>query len=969
MSDNADNNIDGQVNKVGETTPNIAIVGIGASAGGLESIEMFLGAMQGSPGATFVIVQHLSPDFKSYMPEILSKRTELAVKTAEDKQVLKPNTIYLIPPNKNMVYEDEHLILSDIKKGLHPNKPIDIFFASLAEQCGPDVTGVVFSGTGSDGAIGCKKIYEAGGKVFVESSSSAAFDGMPNAVIATNAYTAVGTPAEIVEFLFPGPEVVLPPGSVLSQLFNAIKKQYGVDFTKYKLATIQRRLEKHVYEGNYKTLDDYWAFIKDSATELSRLYYELLIGVTEFFRDRDAFTLFQKQLDLQVLNKEEGGTLRIWVVGCATGEEAYSVAMVMEETLAKANKRLDYKIFVTDIDDNSLQVAAEGVYPEEKVKDRVPGELIERYFSRVGRHFHVKNILRSRMVFARHNAMSDAPFTRLDVVCCRNMLIYLEEEAQKRVLSVFYFSLLPSGILFLGPSESLGRYASGYRPIDGKWKLYTKTEYIPEFPKFYSEMPARSGVKVVPKTLRGDKMNTALEVLELERAYQALAENCLPPSMLINDHLDIHHIFGAVPPFTVPRSGRYSQNLRSLCEDDFCSTILVAIGRARATGEAIEFKGVKTRDLTLDVRVIELKENVSKLTRYYLLVAQETDFQVPVATTQVISQDAAELKRVGLLEEELQRTRQTLQSTIEELETTNEELQSTNEELLASNEELQSTNEELQSVNEELYSVNSEYQSKILEMTKLSLDEENLFKSIDIGTIFLDREQNIRKFSPAAARLFNLMERDVGRPFEHLSHKFVNIDLEDLLSRVIDQRKSMDVEAVSRSEREYLIKFNLYEDEHRIFDGVVISLLDITELKLAQKEQQDASMLSQRMIDNNPMGIHQWELNTEGKLIFKGGNVAANNILGFDHKLIIGKSLEEAFPSLRGTALAKQCLTVAQEGGSFVEENHRYEDKKVKSRFFSTYFQASPGVLVSIFQEAQSSAEKAAPEAEVEAGE
>ena len=839
-------------NKPAQPAISFPIIGIGASAGGLESLEAFFQALSDNPGAAFVVIQHLSPDFKSYMPELLRKKTSLAICTAEDEHRLVPNTIYLIPPSKNLAIQNQRLHLSDIQPDQVPNKPIDLFFHSLATSGEDDIVAVVLSGTGSDGALGVGEVYSAGGRVFIETAASAAFDGMPNAAIATRAYTGTGTPTEIAQRIFNPPEAaeddaeltqkVSQSQLIFSRIFAAIEESYGVDFSEYKKNTIERRIDKRIFERDISDLSDYWELIQNNPSELQDLYYDLLIGVTEFFRDKEAFTVLREQIALKIKNKESGDTFRVWIPGCASGEEVYSIAILIDEECVKANKKIECKIFATDIDDHVLSTAAAGCYAHDKVAN-IPASMLAKYFSEEGSsHFKIINDIRSRIVFAKHNVVADAPFTKLDLISCRNMLIYLDTEAQKRVLSLFYFSLLTEGLMFLGPSESLGKYKTGYESIHNKWKLFLKTAQAPDYVTLNSNtrkssFPAIVSAKGVAQS-QAKAVNISMLNAEIERAHIALAESYLPPSLLIDEKLMIHHIYGELPDIVMVKSGKFSQNLRSLCHESLCSAVSIAVLEAKKQSKNIEYTNFKlveheaVKQINFKVAPLRIKAAMENA-RYYLLVVDDIESSPLAKADDFVTHDASELKQLALLEEELTVTRQALQSNIEELATANEELQSANEELMAANEELQSTNEELQSVNEELYSVNAEHQQKITELTELSVDEENLLKSTDIGTLFLDRFYRIRKFTPVAASLFNLLPQDIGRPFSHLTHHFTDVDFEEQLQQVSERTSRKIIEA-SDGRATYQIRFNAYINQHKQFDGVVISLIDTSALKQAQ---------------------------------------------------------------------------------------------------------------------------------------
>ncbi|MFK8054256.1 MAG: CheR family methyltransferase [Woeseiaceae bacterium] len=841
------------------------VIGVGASAGGLESIEKFFGGINNRCGAAFIVIQHLSPDFKSFMPEILSKKTTLQVMTAADGMHVQPNIIYLLPPRMNLVIEGSVLRLSSIERTRVPNKPIDLFFSSLARDAGERATAVVLSGTGSDGALGVRSILDAGGKVYVESLSSAKFDGMPSAVLATGVYDGEGTPYEIASEIFGVVADDADPSKIILKkelagsherlrIFKAIEDRYGVDFARYKIATVNRRIDRRMTELNVRTIEDYWLHIQEDPQEVTTLYYEMLIGVTEFFRDPEAFELLKTQIANIVESKDSGDEVRVWSAGCASGEEIYSLAILFSEEINKSGKKLNLKVFATDIDDEILGRAATGVYVKEQLKS-VPDAWRSKYFSKYSGAYKVVPPLRSKVVFARHNVMNDPPFTKLDMITCRNLLIYLDNETQKQVLSLFYFSLKANGVLFLGPSESLGKYEAGYDAVDSKWKIFTKSERsLPrgamggDKQRQEREFP----VLVHPDGARSQSAGLAARTVN-DDAYQALLEQYVPPSLLTNEVQDLLHVYGDLPFKLTFKPGKASNNLRSFLDDSLCTALSVCIQRAKRERLSVEYKRfvIKSDDgaTPIDFKVTPVIGKKAQHIDYFLVSFSDTvDAPAEDTPLKVISEKTIDLEQVSVLEEELKNTKEHLQATIEELETTNEELQSTNEELLASNEELQSTNEELHSVNEELYTVNAEYQSKISELNQLSMDEEHLFSNTGVGTIFIDSDRCIRKFTPAAASLFNLLIHDIGRPFDHVTHVFEGADFAPLMDRVLADEKQLERELVTEEGHHYIAQILPYRNDRGEPDGLVMSFVSIETVR-------NAEHLYQEIVESSPIGI------------------------------------------------------------------------------------------------------------------
>ena len=835
------------------------IVGIGASAGGLEAIEAFFNDLPERTGLAFVVIQHLSPDFKSYMTEILSRKTAYRVVAAEDQMEVEPDTVYMLQPNNNLVISNGRLIVQFVERSRVPNRPIDLFFHSLSQEKGPEAIGVILSGTGSDGALGVKTIHESGGLVLVEAPEAAAFDGMPEAAIATNAADYIGEPAELAKWILQNPR---RPQPVLTEkkatdaqgsqqrILEAIESKYDVDFSKYKMGTVGRRIDKRTQLLGITDLNAYRAVVEDDPRELSALYYQILIGVTQFFRDPEAFSVIENLLLPRLLGgKNDGADLRVWVPGCASGEEAFSLAIVIAEYLAKNKRRINWRIFATDIDDENLARASDGVYSEESLAAVNAGRRA-RWFTKQGDKYLISSELRSHVLFARHNLLRDPPFTKLDLVSCRNLLIYFGDEAQRTVLSLIYFALKSNGYLFLGPSESLGRSEPAYNIINARWKIYSKIKdaWRKAHEPIALTAPKRGGRRVIATRSMIERKQRHDVNAGLEQLLQAY----VPPSFLVTHELDIVHGFGDAGQFLEMRPGAAEFNLKWFVDKRLADTIRLAARRALDHRETVALKGATTqirgKEVKVDVTVRPL-ESAHDGRQGHLLVTfkEESSESPPLQEASTTVSVASTPESMAALEQELQLTRETLQATIEELETTNEELQSTNEELLSSNEELQSTNEELHSVNEELYTVNSEHQRKIEELTQLTRDEENLLRATDIGTVFLDDKLRIRKYTPAAARAFHLLPPDVGRPIQHINHTIRHDDLLALAQSVLDGGEPIEKEVDSESGTRFLMRMLPYAVNTEV-TGVVISFVDISQVVQVERQlrEQNEELEKQR---------------------------------------------------------------------------------------------------------------------------
>ncbi|MEW4561472.1 chemotaxis protein CheB [Bremerella sp. JC770] len=822
-------------------TKPLYVVGVGASAGGLQAIERLFDNMPKDSGMAFVIVQHLSPDFKSLMDELLARRTEIPIHRVEDGMALERNAIYLIPPKKNMVLRDGSLWLTDQDVG-GLNLPIDIFFRSLAKDAGEKAIAVVLSGTGSDGSRGIQDIHEEGGLVVVQSIQSAGFDGMPRSALGTGLADVVCPPDSIASRIL---EYIQSPSSFIEQgqqdeelassgelalIFKLFRNQYGIDFSMYKPTTIVRRIERRVKLARCSSLQDYARLVEGDSRELDVLYRDLLVEVTQFFRDLEAFQLLRNVIFPQLVERAaESGELRIWVPGCATGEEAYSLAMLATECIERQEANVDLKLFASDVHQTSMETASSGVFSSASVS-RMPIEYRDKYFTRIGDLFHISSNIRQSVIFAPHDITKDPPFTRIDLISCRNVLIYFNQDVQKRVLSLFHFGLTVGGILFLGPSESIGDLEKEFEPVDRQWRVYRKLRNVrladtgPISPQPALNRVVFTRPSYVATQTRGDKSWLVPEV------YDHLLAKYVPPSLLVNQHLELVHSFGDTRRLLVQPEGKATLDVLRMVEGDLRTAMNAALHKASTSGSTIVFEGVRVRSDSGELHYRLVAEPYLKGAEKMFLVSLEEMIQ-PEAPTQSLAVhfDSADqsAQRIISLEKELDYTKETLQATVEELETSNEELQSTNEELVASNEELQSTNEELHGVNEELFTVNSEHQRKITELTQLTEDMDHLLKSTRIGTVFLDTDLKIRKFTTEAKDVFHILDQDIGRPISHIAHNLVDVDPVASAQEVLVSRSGVERAVQSRQGGSYLMRILPYEGTKGV-DGVVLTLIDAT---------------------------------------------------------------------------------------------------------------------------------------------
>lgn len=824
---------------------NQIVIGIGASAGGLEALQDFFKAMPVNTNLVFVVIQHLSPDYKSLMDELLARNTTIPIQIASDGMVIQPNNIYLIPPRKNLSIFHDKLLLEDYnpKKGL--NLPIDIFFRSLAADKGKNAIGIILSGTGSDGTLGTRAIKEAGGMIMVQDEQSAKFDGMPRSSIATGLVDFILEPSKMPEALLnfiehpfirksrTSESILGKDLDTLTKITLILRDYCGIDFSYYKENTIIRRLERRVSINRFNSLEEYLIFLSESDKEKDTLYREMLIGVTRFFRDSEAFRSIEKKV-LPNLDYDSKKGIRVWSVGCSTGEEVYSIAMQFLEHMSKSKIECDLKIFATDIDRQSLDVAGQGFYPDSIVSDVDP-LLLAKYFTRKENGYQVNEDVRKVVVFATHNLLKDPPFSKLDLLVCRNLFIYFKPEMQQRILSMFYYALNANGYLFMGNSESIGEMSEAFDPVDSKWKIYhCKEGYRPPIVK---DMP-------LPRSFPTEKETQFMIQARLrpgpkiDKLLDGALTAFLPPSFIVDENNSIIHVVNDVNPFTQLQPGRFTHNLLGIVKDDLSLFVNNLLRKLKKDSNEVVFenitgiKGLEKKKVNLEGRVVQIDR-----TNYFIIsfVTEEIKNTPKKKGRTTVDIEAEVSSRMIELEKELQTSRENLQATVEELETSNEELQSSNEELIASNEELQSTNEELQSVNEELYTVNSEYQTKIEELTRMTNDLDNLLKNTEVGALYLDRKLCIRKITPVVTKITNIRDSDIGRPISHIAVLANYPELISDIDLVVETLQKVDKEIIDKEGNVWLARVRPYRTHYNAVEGILITFIDITNLKKVEK--------------------------------------------------------------------------------------------------------------------------------------
>lgn len=920
------------------------IVGIGASAGGLENLNTFFSIMPSNSNIAFVIIQHLSPSHKSIMASLLEKQTQMVVRQIEDGTRLLANHVYLNPPGKNVAVFNRCLHLLEPVKSATINMPVDFFFKSLSEDQGEKAIGIILSGTASDGTLGIKAIKGEGGMAMVQHPDTAKYDGMPRSAVETELIDFILRVEEMPETLIRylqhpyielKSQITLKDTSIKNQtqkIFSLIRTSTGHDFSHYKQTTILRRIERRLAVHQIKSLSDYVLFLQKYPAEIDLLFKDLIIGVTSFFRDPEAYEILEQEV-LPNLLKEKGpdATIRIWVTACSTGEEAYSLAIILSELKDKVKNHFNVQIFATDIDSDAIAFARKGIYPENIGVD-IPSERLNLFFTKKPDGFHVKKQIREMIVFSTQNLIKDPPFSKLDMVSCRNLMIYMENILQKKIIPLFHYTLNPGGILFLGTSESIGGHTDLFGPLNSKWKIFgRKTSIAGREKDYFDKIFDTAQTNII--TAEKDDLPVKVDIrAEIERT---LLDAYAPAGVLINEKYEILHFVGKTDKYLTPPIGKPEFNVIDMAREDLKTKLITTIHKSMREKKAMFCPGVRVRDngtfcvINISVRPLTGKQWPSGL---MLVTFENTPKEVPgqkkAGSVKTKKQNAA-LKNI---EQELQSTREYLKAAIEELETSNEELKSTNEEMQLVNEEMQSSNEELetskeelQSSNEELATVNSELQNKVDEYTKASDDINNLLAATEIATIFVDTDLCIKSYTPAAEGVIKLISTDIGRPLNDLKTCFPEVDLVSLAEKVLKDLSMVELDVLSQDDIWYSLKIIPYRTTSNIIDGVVITFLNVQKIKQADKLRRLATVLED---SNDAVTI----LDMEGNILT--WNKGAQQMYGWTEYQALKMNFSEFLPD------AKQ-----DELESIVEKL----EKKVPIIPFKTQRKTSTGKILDVW--------------------
>ena len=845
------------------------VIGIGASAGGLAAFEAFFSGMPADtdPGMAFVLVQHLAPDHKSMLSELIRRYTRMEVFQVVDGMVVKPNCAYIIPPNQDMAFAGGALQLLEPAAPRGQRHPIDFFFRSLAQDQHERAICIVLSGTGSDGTEGLRAIKGEGGMAMAQEPASTEYDGMPRNAIATGlvdyVLPAAGMPAQLIAYVARAfgkmaHSSALPVAKAeggLKKIFVLLRAQTGHDFSQYKRSTFVRRVERRMAVHQIELLEEYARYLRQNPADVDALFHDLLIGVTNFFRDPQAFKALEEQaIPLLFAGKPSDASIRVWVPGCSTGEEAYSLAILLQECIDELKQNFKLHVFATDIDRRAIDAARAGIYPASIAGDISP-ERLARFFSPEpdGSSYRIKKSIRERIIFSEQDVIKDPPFSKLDLISCRNLLIYMGAELHKKVIPLFHYALNPGGILFLGSSETVGDFVDLFATIDRRSKIYQSKEVAgdAQFPPFVRLAPEGVPASRLSGKAPGDGKIPGRELTE-----RALLQQCAA-SALVNERGQIFYLHGRTGKYLEPAPGDADMNILKMAREGLRRDLTDALHKTAILKEAVRYPGLRVKtngDFTIvNLTVTPIPAGLdSEVTAQLFLV----NFEDAPATGPKITpgadgdvngdaghgagrkagESAADVDaNIATLKQELRAKEEYLQTTNEELKSSNEEMQSVNEELQSTNEELETSKEELQSVNEELATVNAELQNKVADLSRSNNDMNNLLAGTGIGTIFVDHHLRIQRFTPAVTQVINLIVSDVGRPVGHIVSNLVGYDhLVADVRAVLDSLEPRDVEVQTKAGPWFLMRIRPYRTLENVIEGAVITFTDITEMKHAR---------------------------------------------------------------------------------------------------------------------------------------
>jgi two-component system, chemotaxis family, CheB/CheR fusion protein len=940
--------------QIGEASNQIpavkTIVGIGASAGGLNALKTFFSEVPENSGLAYVVVVHLAPDHKSMLSELLQPFCNMPVQQVADTIALEPDHVYVIPPGANLNSIDTHLRLSELEEKRHKRAPIDHFFRTLSKTHDGNAIGIILTGTGSDGALGIKEIKGNNGLVIVQDPNEAEYDGMPQSAIATGSVDFIlpvnDIPGRVMRFVNSTPdlpdaisigETSTEEQKLLQKIFVQIRARTNRDFNRYKISTIMRRLQRRMQLAQTPSLQEYLDYMRSNPDEAQALSDDFLITVTSFFRDPEVFNyLGNKVLPRLIADKKQDEQVRIWSVGCASGEEAYSLAILALEISRNHEVPPSIQIFASDLHSRSLKLARDGFYPGDIQVDMTP-ERLQRFFIKEDGGYRIRKEVRECVIFTPHNLLSDPPFSKMDMIVCRNLMIYLKRETQPEVIELFHYALRPDGILVIGNSEKLDT-RDLFRNIHKNYSIFIKRNIsgpeprLPVFPISYSQYPDIS------------KMNLEQDHISFGKLHQRLIERYAPPSILLTLEHQIVHLSEHAGRYLTHRGGEPTHDIFKLIRDDLKIELRSIIHATKEKNKIFRSNPVITNIDGKEERIIISSRYTNGLNeeKFILVIFEEYD-EVLNSEKEMKAPASAEQSKVNAreLEVELEVAQQRLQAIIEEYDTTREEMKASNEELLSSNEELHSTmeeletsKEELQSINEELSTVNQENRHKVEELSQLSSDLQNLLAATDIATLFLDRNFRIMRFTPRLGELFNVRLTDRGRPITDLTHKLGNINLIDDARQVLKKLVPFEKEVPDNQGAWYLIRISPYRSTNDRIEGVVITLVDVTAIKTAEQELRNSENKLRRTQDllsfateTSQLGWGTWNMNTGEAEWDKRGC----QILGIEESNItVEKWMNCILPDDRIKVMEQLKEAASKEGQFELEYMIRIPDKKIR---------------------------------------
>jgi two-component system CheB/CheR fusion protein len=875
------------------------VIAVGASAGGLEALKAFFEGIPETDKNAYVVIQHLSPDFKSMMGELLKKNTNLPIREIKNHLKIEQGHIYLIPPANNLTFKDNQLHLIEKPKDQSLNLPIDMFFEALAKERKEKAIGIILSGTGSDGTRGVRAIKERDGMIMVQDPEESKFDGMPQSAINTGLVDYVLPVSKMAKelrnfiespsvFHFKDGDINYNEGELM-KILRFIDEQTGLDFREYKHATLARRIARRVNVCKCNNLLEYYKFLINNSEEAEILHREFLIGVTKFFRDENVWKVLREEVIPKLVeSKKDGEVIKLWDVACSSGEEAYSFAMIIIEEIERQKKSVDLKIFATDISQKHLEIGSEAFYPESIVAD-IDSELLLKYFISRPDGYKVIDKVRRMVVFSRHNIIKNPPFSNMDMVACRNLLIYFQPGIQNKALNFLQYALKVGGILVLGTSENVSSQKDNFKVIDRGAKIFRNENVNKRLNASISQTTSTSNLTQGTKEIQRPayrKSSSPVKNKLTDELNQTIMEVFGGASVFVDDNFNILQAVGEFRKYAnLPVSG-FSVNLLDMLATDLKYTIQSTLKKAKTENVKLRYQDAsfehqgEKKSVDIIVKPFQTKNDDTDTNFVITFIEKEIDLE-SVKTLDKLTLTSRTKEYVADLEEELKETKEELQTSIEEIETSNEELQAANEELLASNEELQSTNEELQSVNEEINTVNAENLQKVEDLAALNADMNNLLESTDIGVIFLDKDLKIRKFTPAIQRHFNLIDSDEGRPIEHFTSSMGKSNLITRCKRVLRTSKILEKQVMTKDGSYYLRRISPYINSNDETTGVVITFIDVGLLQRSKEKLVASEKRFKSFYEEDPV-IHI-SVDPQTQLIVQCNEMAVTR-LGYNSK-------------------------------------------------------------------------------------